>query len=81
MVFNTIRQMNKGDSFVTFNKKDFVKHENNKLPCYTPSEFLKALESCCFLLFNRLSVVYKSSFTIPVLIKINNESKRNYQNN
>lgn len=30
--------------FVTFNKKDFVKHQRRKLPCYTPAEFLKAIE-------------------------------------
>ncbi|MEO6814030.1 MAG: PIN domain-containing protein [Ginsengibacter sp.] len=42
--FQYYSAMDKCDSFVTFNKKDFVEHENKKLRCYTPSEFLKAIE-------------------------------------
>jgi len=42
--FQYYSAMDKCDSFVTFNKKDFVGHENKKLRCYTPSEFLKTIE-------------------------------------
>lgn len=42
--FQYYSAMDKCDAFVTFNKKDFIKHENKKLRCYTPSEFLKAIE-------------------------------------
>lgn len=34
----------KCDAFITFNKKDFLKHQNKKLPCFTPAEFLKLIE-------------------------------------
>jgi len=30
-------------AFVTFNKKDFIKHQIKSLPCFTPAEFLKAI--------------------------------------
>jgi predicted nucleic acid-binding protein len=33
------------DAFITFNKKDFVRHSNRNLPCYTPLEFLEAISS------------------------------------
>ena len=42
--FQYYSAMDKCDAFVTFNKKDFIKHENKILRCYTPSEFLKAIE-------------------------------------
>lgn len=42
--FQYYSAIDKCDVFITFNKKDFVKHENKKLRCYTPSEFLKAIE-------------------------------------
>jgi predicted nucleic acid-binding protein len=31
------------EAFITFNKKDFVKHQSRELPCYTPGDFLKAI--------------------------------------
>ncbi|MEO9020913.1 MAG: PIN domain-containing protein [Ginsengibacter sp.] len=41
--FQYYSALDKCDAFVTFNKKDFVEHENKKMRCYTPSEFLKAI--------------------------------------
>lgn len=34
----------KCNAFITFNKKDFAKHQSKELPCFTPSEFLKIIE-------------------------------------
>lgn len=42
--FQYYSAIDKCDAFVTFNKKDFVKHEHKKLQCYTPSEFLNEIE-------------------------------------
>lgn len=42
--FQYYSAMGKCDALVTFNKKDFAKHEIKKLKCYTPSEFLKVME-------------------------------------
>ena len=42
--FHYYSAIDKCDAFITFNKKNFVQHENKSLRCYTPSEFLKAME-------------------------------------
>ncbi len=39
--FQYYSALGKCDAFVTFNKKDFTKHQNKQLPCLTPGEFLK----------------------------------------
>ena len=41
--FQYYSALEKCDAFITFNKKDFLKHQNKKLPCYTPAEFLKLI--------------------------------------
>lgn len=38
--FQYYSALGKCDAFITFNKKDFIKHQNKKLPCMTPSEYL-----------------------------------------
>ena len=38
--FQYYSALGKCDAFITFNKKDFIKHQNKQLPCMTPSEFL-----------------------------------------
>lgn len=42
--FHYYSAINLCDYFLTFNKKDFIKHSNKRLPCLTPGEFLKILE-------------------------------------
>lgn len=42
--FQYYSALGKCDAFVTFNKKDFFRHQNKKLPCFTPAEFLKAIQ-------------------------------------
>lgn len=39
--FQYYSALGKCDAFVTFNKKNFTRHQNNQLPCLTPAEFLK----------------------------------------
>jgi type IV secretory pathway component VirB8 len=41
--FQYYSALGKCDAFITFNKKDFIHHQSEKLPCFTPAEFLKAL--------------------------------------
>lgn len=41
--FQYYSALGKCDIFITFNKRDFIKHQNRKLPCFTPSEYLKML--------------------------------------
>ena len=41
--FQYYSALGKCDAFITFNKKDFIKHQNKKLPCFTPEEFLKLM--------------------------------------
>ncbi|MFT4062476.1 MAG: PIN domain-containing protein [Edaphocola sp.] len=42
--FQYYSALGKCDVFLTFNKKDFAKHQFERLPCLTPAEFLKELE-------------------------------------
>ncbi|TZF82770.1 PIN domain-containing protein [Pedobacter sp. BS3] len=41
--FQYYSALGKCDAFITFNKKDFIRHQNKRLPCLTPSEFLNDL--------------------------------------
>lgn len=41
--FQYYSALGKCDVFVTFNKKDFEKHQNPKLLCFTPKEFLNQI--------------------------------------
>ena len=40
-IFKTYFSLGKCDAFVTFNKKDFIKHQNKQLYCLTRGEFLR----------------------------------------
>ena len=42
--FQYYSALGKCNVFITFNTKDFVKHLNKKLPCFTPAEFLEAIK-------------------------------------
>ncbi len=42
--FQYYSALGKCDAFLTFNKKDFTKHQSGNLLCLTPSEFLKEIE-------------------------------------
>ena len=42
--FQYYSALGKCDAFLTFNKKDFIKHQSAGLPCLTPAEFLKEIE-------------------------------------
>jgi len=39
--FQYYSALGKCDAFITFNKKDFTRHQMKQLPCHTPAEFLK----------------------------------------
>ena len=41
--FQYYSALGKCDVFVTFNKKDFIKHQNKRLSCITPLEFLQEI--------------------------------------
>jgi predicted nucleic acid-binding protein len=41
--FQYYSALGKCDAFITFNKKDFIRHQSEKLPCLTPAEFLKGI--------------------------------------
>ncbi len=42
--FQYYSALGKCDVFITFNKKDFIKHQTIRLPCLTPGEFLKKVQ-------------------------------------